>query len=189
MMERIIAIDVGKLFTGIAIADIDVGSDWNQKQMDIQMMKVVEATDYANMKDQLSNLICKRLIKFAKNYNGVSKVVIERLFHFSNKKTYMYHNWPLLKIHKYIRELFEKENIKVISLYPSQKFRVSSGTNKKRKLCSVDTAKMLLEKNDFLWTKIFNDYPRNHDLADCLLMIEYMRLHKGKPVSKRSPNS
>lgn len=177
-METIIAIDAGKLFTGIVVANIDVEN--LDKQMEIVMMKVIEAADYKSMQETLSTFIEKRLFRF-----GPSKVLIERLFHVANKKTYMYRNWPLLKMHKHIRTFFEDKGFKVMSLYPSQKFRVSSGTHKKRKLCSVDTAKMLLEKNDFLWTKIFHDYKRNHDIADCLLMIEYLRLRRGKPTTKR----
>lgn len=182
-MERIIAIDTGKLYTGIVIADIDKND--LSKEMVIIMMKVVRADDYANMKEELNKLIEKRLMKLADEVDYPCKILIERLFHFSNKKSYMYKNWPLLKLHKHIRSLFESKGHKVMSLYPSQKFRVSSGTNKKRKLCSVLTAKMVLERNDFLWTNVFNSHERNHDIADCLLMIEYLRLHKGKVVVSR----
>lgn len=182
-MERIIAIDAGKLYTGVVVADIDTADA--EKEMEIIMMKVVKAEDYATMKDKLSVFIDKRLMKLASEVRYPCKVLIERLFHFSNKKSYMCKNWPLLKLHKHIRSVFEAKGRKVISLYPSQKFRVSSGTNKKRKLCSVLTAKIVLERNDFLWTKIFSSYDRNHDIADCLLMIEYLRLHKGEVVASR----
>lgn len=182
-MERIIAIDTGKMYTGVVVADIDTTNP--EKDMDIIMMKVVKADDYADMRNQMDTLIDKRLMKLLDAVDYPCKVLIERLFHFSNKKNYMYKNWPLLKLHKHIRSLFESKGHRVMSLYPSQKYRVSSGTNKKRKLCSVLTAKIVLERNDFMWTNVFNSHERNHDIADCLLMIEYLRRHKGKVVQSR----
>lgn len=185
-MERILAIDAGKLYTGVVIADIDTND--KTKEMNIVMMKVVFAEEYTDMKEKLNKLIDNRLLKLLGEVEYPCKVLIERLFHFSNKKCYMYKNWPLLKLHKHIRGVFESNGHSVMALYPSQKFRVSSGTNKKRKISSVLTAKMVLERNDFLWTNIFNSYERNHDIADCVLMIEYLRLHKGKVVVSRNRN-
>lgn len=88
-------------------------------------------------------------------------------------------NWPLLNLHKIIRNNMDQFNVKSHALYPSQKYSVCGKHHGDRKKSSVETGIKLLRiigQDDFL-AKL-ETYERQHDITDAILMIEYYRIKK-----------
>jgi hypothetical protein len=155
--KRIIAIDLGLQVNGIAIADSD-------EFFRIRYMNVIDTKD---LYDALENHIIPHYI----TENTI--VLLENIF--------MYRNFALYKIHKRVKGLF-KNLAKVKCLLPSQKSwdmgkRLKSGKGAARKKNAQSSAIYLLSNvlhDDANLTKFNSFQPRNHDLADALMMAFYI---------------
>lgn len=171
MSHRILAIDVGIQNTGIIIAD--VFEEGNVSLVHMHLFK--DPNDmHASLLQYIKNTIEPLILNHASPY-----YVYENLF-----TRRFYKNPVVMRTQSGIRKLFEKTNIQIICLRPSQKFGIG-GTNVNRKEQSVTTARMFLaEKQAKEWLDKFNTYERAHDVADALLSLLYLNTNRSYLVKK-----
>lgn len=156
--KRIISIDLGNKVTGITVAD---------SYDDVFVVLHVDVIDTTDIMIQTSKII--------KEFGyGDCLLVLENIF--------MYRNFALHKIHKNVRDVFKAKGIKYRCLMPSQKSydkgkRLKVSRSKERKNLAIAGAVHLLDEvlNDTENLAKFHAFqPRNHDLADALMMAFYV---------------
>lgn len=186
-MERIVAIDAGKEFTGVVVADVRVGSE---DHTEIILMKLLKSHDYSHSTDTLLAFIDAEVAPLIANINSPVRYVYERLEYYSgkaNKKKKVICNWPLKRLSKTIRDKLERMSAIGKSLYATQKHLVNLKSYPNRKECAVATATRLLEQECAEWLQKFDTLERQHDVADCICMIEYVK-RKAKPLPRKKKN-
>ena len=150
---RIIAIDGGNIYTGVVIADLKGGV------IDFVYMDVFQTKD-KKVKEIYGRYLDEHVEPFI---NKNTLVVYENVF---------FRNYRLVAINKSIRSYFENLGIKVRVMQPFQKSGVKSKTDTERKLQAVVAACNVIPAD---WIERFNSFERKHDVADAILMINYLK--------------
>jgi hypothetical protein len=135
-------------------------------------MKAIETTDL------LDELTLKVIPILLPKDNTV--ILYENSYVFAKK------NRVLMRLQKRIKSLFKDHGfVRMKALLPSQKWGISSGKNRDRKKSSVQCVREM-----FHGTTDLDEFdqlkPRNHDVADALLMVKYV-IEKDDPILTTSP--
>lgn len=110
---------------------------------------------------------------------NTSLVIYENVF---AKGKMIYKNMPVIKQNKFLKKECVKRSIATRSLLPKQKAIINNHLNtKERKISAVSCARTLLMGTIL---SQFDEYQRKHDIADAILMIEYIRLKLPEVVKK-----
>jgi hypothetical protein len=159
-MRRVIAIDVGYKVTGVACADLT-----HDGRPEIHLLTTVlgdfidKPAEYVRqIEDCLKDVVCPKDI-----------ILLERM---------MSKNFKVIARNRAIRKYYESKDVFVQDLLPTQKLGVNKKKNADRKKQSVSIAEEVLMGTG--WFDTFQRMPRNHDVADALLMIEFIRRNPDK---------
>lgn len=156
---RVVSFDCGNKTTGVVIADI------NPPQVDIKFMdvKVLDVnTPHVAFETYLSNIITP--------YLDVENVVVVY------ESMVFFPNWKLMRLQKTLKEFCRSRGTRTMCLLPSQKYKGTSGSNKKKKDHSEATAREYLQHLPN-WLMRFESIERRHDVADALMAILYLNDH------------
>ena len=166
VVTRVLTLDCGIQYTGIALADID--TDF----FEFITIECFIADDTNTLVKFLKDKILPLMISSRKTL-----VLYESIF--SSK---LYPNWKLIKIQRDMRNMCEKvfngrANFTIKTLMPSQKIGLDN--NKKR----GNLRKQFMVANTADWINTFhpeffhkfNSYKRNHDIADAIGMLRYIQ--------------
>lgn len=164
-MTILCALDLGNKVNGVVVFDKSDGGT-------ILYMNAVDT-------NMLDHVLSTQVIPMLLN-RGRDNVVIL----YENSYVFAKKNRMLTRLQRKVRKMFVDQNFKHIkALLPSQKYGITSGKNRDRKKSAV------LAAREFLVTlgprgpviEFENIKPRNHDVADALLMIRYV-IEKGDPI-------
>jgi RNase H-fold protein (predicted Holliday junction resolvase) len=157
---RVIAFDGGNHYTGVAIGDISNGT------------LTIRFVDVITIKDKSLTPIYKEYFKSTiDEYLTDNTLVIYENLRFNK-------NRRLQTVNTCIRKYFTSKQVKVGTLEPRQKWGVTARKDTDRKKESIASTRALLElQQDDTWLTKFNSYPRKHDIADTILMLEYLNQH------------
>ena len=164
-MTVICALDLGNKVNGVVVVDHSDG-------FTVRYMKAIETTDL------LDELTLKVIPILLPKDNTV--ILYENSYVFAKK------NRVLMRLQKRIKSLFKDHGfVRMKALLPSQKWGISSGKNRDRKKSSVQCVREM-----FHGTTDLDEFdqlkPRNHDVADALLMVKYV-IEKDDPILTTSP--
>jgi hypothetical protein len=109
---------------------------------------------------------------------GVEKVLL--------LETVYSRNYRLLCVNRAIRKYFKTRGIHCKNMSPRQKPGVTSSKDTERKAQALVSARAVLAEQAHVWLHHFENGLGNrvHDVADALLMVEYVRLRHGTPIAK-----
>jgi RNase H-fold protein (predicted Holliday junction resolvase) len=159
-MRRIIAIDVGYKVTGVACADLT-----HDGSPEIHLLTTV-LSDFGDKPAEYMRKIQECLENVVRPKD---LILLERM---------VSKNFKVTARNRAIRTYYESKNVFVQDLLPTQKVGVNKKKNADRKKQSVSIAEEVLLGTG--WFETFQRLPRNHDVADALLMIEYIRHNPDK---------
>lgn len=168
MKMRVCAFDFGNHYTGIVIADIVPirnGDILKNDKFDIVFMDV--CVDKSKDKSELMLFVKNKVDPYLMGYT-------DTLIVYENNFLHRKQNPQLINIQTRVKKYYIDKNYKTKALLPSQKTKVSSGINRKRKESAVECALNFLHSKPSEWLDKFKSYDRNHDIADALLMIRYV---------------
>lgn len=163
-MTILCALDLGNKVNGVVVFDGDTST-----------IRFMEAVDTKDLDDVLSTQVIPMLL-----HAGPDNVVIL----YENSYVFAKKNKVLMRLQRKVRKMFVDQNFKHIkALLPSQKSGITSGKNRDRKKSAVHAAKdFLVSLGNCEWMVAFDNMkPRNHDVADALLMIAYI-IEKDDPI-------
>lgn len=167
-MLRVVAFDGGNRNSGVVVADIN--QEHPRMAMDVRYLACITSSGERDMKQKIQNFFTGELAQYLPATHPVL-VVYEKIHH---------QNFGLMRINKTIRDSCQRVGLGAPSfMWPTQKYKVTSHAHNDRKVESVRTARAVLELCDPAWVVRFEALGRKHDVADALLMIEYLKRNPG----------
>lgn len=164
--RRIIAFDVGATITGVAVADVGDPTE----ALDVIKLGVLQTS----VKDKPDAFMATLTSSgFHELIRPGDLVLLENM---------PGPNWTVIRRNKAVRQYFEGKGAHVQCLMPNQKYGVKSKKSSARKQEAVATATDILKGTTAYGE--FTSFARNHDIADALLMVEY--LHRNPHKVKKS---
>ena len=159
---RYIAIDSGNHFSGIVVADIVEHAQLTIKFIDVfhNAQKAVSAPLNEYLKDRIAPFL---------EEPGIDAVLL--------LETVYARNFRLVTINRVIRKYFKGRGIRCQNMSPRQKPGVTSSRDVERKAQALVSARAVLAEHAAGWLDHFENGlgSRVHDVADALLMVEYVR--------------
>ncbi len=158
-IQRVLAIDLGNHYTGVAIVDMRPPSFF-------EIVHVECIVDTSKTKDNV-------LDRLEEVIDPLIKVPLRVVVVYENN-VFGGDNWDLMRLQKRVRKHYEEMGLFVKALLPSQKVSMLVGlNNRERKIRAVKMARRLLQEVG-AFEQTFDQMERNHDVADALLMARYV---------------